>query len=109
MADEERKECLEVLKWINGNDDEVSRISGYPRVDTKWYIVSSKWLNKWKRLKKLEDFTTSEDENEMDIDLGQIDSEDIIDNNPAIKIQNNYILKQGLSNGRDYEILPKKA
>lgn len=106
MADEDRTQLLEVIEWIKGHNDGVIRIGGYPEAKTKWFIVSTKWLKKWKKINKLSDDC---DEDGMEEDLGQIDSEDIIDSDPSIKTNSNYILKPGLIQGMDYEILPKKA
>ncbi|OMJ71190.1 hypothetical protein SteCoe_30655 [Stentor coeruleus] len=106
MADDDRKKLLEVLEWIKGKDDDVDRYQGQPAAKTKWYIVSTKWLNRWKRINKL---TDDVDETEMDEDLGEIDSEDIISHECKGKFKKNYVLKGDLKIGRDFEILPKKA
>lgn len=106
MADDDRTKLLEVLQWIKGKDDDVQRFRGQPVAKTKWYIVSTKWLNRWKSINKL---TDDVDENEMDEDLGEIDSEDIISHECKGKFKKNYMLKADLKIGRDFEILPKKA
>ncbi|OMJ93584.1 hypothetical protein SteCoe_3422 [Stentor coeruleus] len=106
MSNDDREILLEVLDWINGKNDDVERIQGHPKANTKWYIVSCKWLNKWKRLSNLSkepiidnDFT----------ELGAIDSEDIIDFTIKAKPEGILILKPGLRVGRDFEFLPEKA
>lgn len=106
MVENEREEMLKVLDWMKGIDDGVDKSFGHPVKGTKWFIVSTKWLNKWKKINRLTDELL---EDEMDEDLGEIDSEDIIDFATEAKISLNYILKPGLAIGRDYEILPKKA
>ena len=106
MAEEDRNELLKVLDWMKGSDDGVDRVFGHPPKDTKWFLVSSRWLNKWKRINRLTDRC---EENIMDEDLGEIDSEDIIDTTTSATIKDNYILKPGMAIGRDFEILPKKA
>ena len=108
MADEDREQCLKILRQIEGkdNDQYYERQSPYQNSNTKYYIVSSKWLNKWKRVKKISDDV---DENTMEEDINEINSEDIIDTNPNIKIVKNHVLKPGLRLGVDYEAIPKKA
>ena len=106
MADLEREDCLRVLEWIDGKDDGVVKINGYPQENTEWFIVSCKWLNKWKRINKVCDDIN---ETDMDEDIGEINSDDIIDSSSNLHILNNYILNPGLVHRRDYEILPKKA
>ena len=106
MAEDERKEFLKVLDWIKGSDDGVDRVYGHPYKDTKWFLVSTKWMNRWKRINRL---TDNYEEDLMDEDLGEINSEDIIDLATTAKIKKNYILKPGMAIGRDFEVLPKKA
>lgn len=105
MAEQDRVAFLRLLSWIDGKDDGVTRIFNSPEEGTKWYVVSTKWLNNWKRANKLTDDLDSEEPKP----LGEIDSQDIIDTDPSHHISKNYILKPSAKLGIDYEILPKKA
>lgn len=105
MAEEERESFKRVLDWIDGKDDGVDRTYNYPEEGTKWYIVSSKWLNNWKITNKLIDDVLSDEPKP----LSEIDSEDIILTDPSHHLPNNFILKPSAKLGVDYEILPKKA
>lgn len=105
MIDDDHETLLQVLDWINAKNDDVERIQGNPKANTKWYIISCKWLNKWKRLNKLSKEPKGNDFTE----LGPIDSEDILDFTIQAKPEGVLILKPGLRVGRDFEILPEKA
>ena len=44
----ESVEASTVDSWIQGIDDDIERVSSSPKAGTRWYIVSMRWLNKWR-------------------------------------------------------------
>jgi ubiquitin carboxyl-terminal hydrolase 4/11/15 len=106
------EEGRQVMLWISGKDDGVQRTYGtMPRVQSEWYIISTRWLNHWKM------FTGILNLNTLDIDPdtppGPINNSDILLETPFLKSPEedfcNKVLKPGLTLHVDYEILPPKA
>lgn len=106
MAEQDRQKLLQVLEWINGKDNGVQMYHSGPQPGTKWYIVSTKWLNKWKQLNKLTDEVADD---QMQEDLGRVNSEDIIYTKPNNFTGEKFLIKPDLRLGVDYEALPKRA
>ena len=72
-------EAAEIMKWISGKDDGVIREGTMPRAGTEWYVVSSRWLNKWKVFSRIsEPESLDQDPDEAP---GPINSQDILSEN----------------------------
>ena len=114
----------QVDSWIQGIDDDVEKEGSSPKAGSQWYVVSMRWLNKWRSINhvKLSEMDVDKPEESMDIDaasapadpctneiaqIGEVDSEDIIDSfeNHIPSVQ----IKPGLTIGNEIEILPPKA
>lgn len=93
-----------VLDWIKGIDDDIERDARQiPVEDSEWYIISNKFLERWKEL-----ITFNEDN--LSPDSLEIDNTELILNSPdLLALPSEYIVKQDLRLGKDYEILPPKA
>ncbi|CAG9322577.1 unnamed protein product [Blepharisma stoltei] len=100
--------CIDYQKvnsWIKGEEDDgVQRENNFPEPGSEWFVISMKWLKKWKILAGIDQgFLDSEN-------IGPVDSSDIIiDNNDIWKEDNEFFIKSGLLLGEDYEIVPPKA
>lgn len=42
-----------VESWIQGQDDDVEKSFSSPKAGSVWYIISMKWLNKWREINNL--------------------------------------------------------
>ena len=99
------EEAREVLKWIEGVEDGVPRSSfnNMPEEGELWYIVSMKWLDKWKQFMGLK-------ERAGEVEMTPVDNSDLLEENPKhLTTQAEKVLREGLEIGSDYEILPPKA
>ena len=164
----ENVDASTVDSWIQGIDDDIERVSSSPKAGTRWYIVSMRWLTRWRQQfgLKIDDMDLDKDSEPSPSDLnnvpnmliddpkvyaspdsnhtgleelktdnitesldsestepkqkplvtqniedqpqiGPVNSEDILDVNPAY--EPDFVLKKGLCLGVDYEILPPKA
>lgn len=104
-------EAEQIMSWISGKDDGVVREANMPRAGSEWYVVSSRWLNKWKVFTRIaEPQSLDQDPDESP---GPINSEDILLETDFLKtLENDWydlVLKPGLVLGLDYELLPPKA
>lgn len=114
----------QVDSWIQGIEDDVEREGSTPKAGSPWYVVSMRWLNKWRSINhvKLSEMEVDKSEETMDIDapsapadsitpeteqVGEVDSEDIIESfeNHVPSVQ----IKPGLTIGNEIEILPPKV
>ena len=89
------EEVSEVVNWIQGVNDEVERNSNHsPKAGQLWYIVSLSWLAKWRESP----------------DPGPLNNRPLVDNNSeCLKLKEEVVLKRGLQEKLDYEIVPPKA
>lgn len=124
-----------VEEWILGQNDDVEKTGSFPKVGSMWYVVSMKWLNKWREANHVKtdqmevDLSPSEPQTDevmengessttlesganndlrnADVEIGQVISEDIVESHEDHEPQ--VQIKPGLTVGREIEILPPKA
>ncbi|OMJ66175.1 hypothetical protein SteCoe_37079 [Stentor coeruleus] len=76
-----------ILKYLGGEEDDVTRIGSYPIENTEWYIISSTWM------KKFHNFFKQSEKQPLSFNLA-CGKEDIgeIDNSDIIIIKDNYYI-----------------
>lgn len=73
-----------VDSWIQGIDDDIERILSSPKAGTQWFIVTMKWLTKWRStfglktddMDLVESSDFDQEDRKMEVDENKIESND---------------------------------
>lgn len=104
MKNEGENQILEITQWINKYKNSQFELPPSAKPNSAWYIISITWLNKWEKsvgsLNSQANYITNHP--------GILTNENIIDKDPSIVVNNNYVLFANAKYREDYLIFPKQ-